>query len=140
MTIDVDGSSGVNIDGAIVKLNCPPAVPHKHWSLQPLKKERDQKSEGGETKKKRAKRARWAAAAPSSAQSKPSQKQAWIEIELVDEQGNPRPNERYLIKLPDGSIREGRLDINGRARIDGIEPGTALICFPDIDATDWRPY
>jgi hypothetical protein len=67
MTIDVDGSSGVNIDGAVVKLNCPPAVPHKHWSLQPLKKERDQKSEGGETKKKRAKRARWAAAAPSSA-------------------------------------------------------------------------
>jgi muramidase (phage lysozyme) len=99
MTIDVDGSSGVNIDGAVVKLNCPPAVPHKHWSLQPLKKERDQKSEGGETKKKRAKRARWAAAAPSSAQSKPSQKQAWSEKLKELEEALQHPNVRAMLQV-----------------------------------------
>ncbi len=65
-------------------------------------------------------------------------KQDWIEIELKDDQGNTIPNERYRIKLPDGSTQEGNLDANGRARVDGIDPGTAQVSFPDIDVNEWH--
>ncbi len=32
----------------------------------------------------------------------------------------------------------GYLDSNGRARIDGIDPGVCEVSFPDIDANEWR--
>ena len=63
----------------------------------------------------------------------------WIEILLRDQKGNPIPNEKYSVKLPDGSKREGSLDGDGGAHIDQIDPGTCLVSFPDIDALEWRP-
>jgi type VI secretion system secreted protein VgrG len=63
---------------------------------------------------------------------------SWIEIELVDEEDNPVPGERYQITLPDGSVARGTLDENGFARIDGIEPGTCQVTFPDFDQDAWE--
>ncbi len=142
MTIDVDGSAGVNIDGAMVKLNSPPAVPHTHWSLTPLQRPPDDAQEGPAKQARKRKKTPWqaSAAAAQQQQQQPQEERTWIEIELIDEvTREPIPNERYRLKLPDGSIREGRLDANGRARVDGIVPGTAQVCFPDIDANEWRP-
>jgi hypothetical protein len=62
----------------------------------------------------------------------------WVEIELVDEQGEPVAGEKYRILLPDGSVREGRLDGRGRARFDGLDPGTCEVGFPDRDGREWR--
>ena len=76
---------------------------------------------------------------PQDHQTDVSEKQTFLAIELKDTLGNPVPNERYRIKLPDGSIQEGRLDANGRARVDGIDPGSAQISYPDMDADDWHP-
>lgn len=61
----------------------------------------------------------------------------WIGIELVDQKGHPVPNERYRVTLPDGTIREGQLDAQGRARFDDIDPGSCQISFPDLHATEW---
>ncbi len=67
-------------------------------------------------------------------------KKSWIEIELVDEEDNPVPGERYRITLPDGkTLAEGRLDDKGFARVDGIDPGTCQITFPDLDKEAWEP-
>lgn len=64
----------------------------------------------------------------------------FIEIELVDQQGRPVPRERYVITLPDGKERRGRLDDRGLARIDGIRPaGVCDVSFPDIHADEWKP-
>jgi len=65
-------------------------------------------------------------------------KLSWIEIELVDEEGKPVPSEKYSIDLPDGRKKEGMLDSEGRARVDGIDPGTCNVSFPDRDAKDWK--
>jgi type VI secretion system secreted protein VgrG len=66
-------------------------------------------------------------------------KKSWIEIELVDEEDNPIPGEKYRITLPDGkTLAEGRLDDKGFARVDGIDPGTCKITFPDLDKEAWR--
>jgi hypothetical protein len=66
-------------------------------------------------------------------------KKSWIEIELVDEEDQPVPGERYKIELPDGSVAEGTLDEKGFARIDGMDPGTCKITFPELDKDAWEP-
>jgi type VI secretion system secreted protein VgrG len=60
-------------------------------------------------------------------------KKHWIEINLVDEAGQPVPGERYKIKLPDGTVDEGTLDDKGHARVAGIDPGSCQITFPGRD-------
>lgn len=57
----------------------------------------------------------------------------WLEIELVDDEGNPVAGEKYFVTLPDGSSVSGRLDGDGFARLEGIDPGTAKVSFPDLD-------
>jgi hypothetical protein len=46
---------------------------------------------------------------------------------------------KYRITLPDGeTVAEGTLDDKGFARVDGIEPGTCKITFPDLDKDAWE--
>jgi len=67
------------------------------------------------------------------------EKKSWIEIELVDEEDNPVPGERYRITLPDGeTLAEGTLDQKGFARVEGIDPGTCKITFPSLDKDAWQ--
>ena len=68
-----------------------------------------------------------------------SQNLTWIEIELIGEDDQPRPGERYRILLPDGSASEGTLDGSGMARVDNIDPGTCVVTFPDLDQGAWQP-
>ena len=63
----------------------------------------------------------------------------WVEFELVGEDGEPVPGVRYEVTLPDGTVREGRLNYRGLARFDGIEqPGQCSISFPDLDQDAWE--
>lgn len=63
----------------------------------------------------------------------------WITIALVGEDDKPIPGERYRVELPDGSIREGRLDGEGLARFRDIDPGECVVTFPDLDEEAWVP-
>lgn len=56
----------------------------------------------------------------------------WVDIQLLDDQGNPVPGEAYRLTLPDGRVIEGRLDDQGLAGVDGIDPGDCKIEFPDL--------
>jgi uncharacterized Zn-binding protein involved in type VI secretion len=69
----------------------------------------------------------------------PAQQKHWIEIELKSASGKPMAGERYSIRKPDGTVASGTLDADGRARLDGLEPGSCKVCFPDIDGDQWRP-
>lgn len=67
-------------------------------------------------------------------------KKSWIEIVLVDDDDRPVPGEAYRITLPDGTtLAEGTLDENGFARVDGIDPGTCQVTFPNLDKDSWEP-
>jgi hypothetical protein len=57
----------------------------------------------------------------------------WIELELLEMDGQPAAGEPYWVKLPDGTIREGDLDKKGFARIDGIPSGICQVKFQDTD-------
>jgi hypothetical protein len=57
----------------------------------------------------------------------------WINIELIDREGNPIPNEEYILRLPDGHTRRGKLDNNGQAQEEDIPPGSVFVEFPDSE-------
>lgn len=56
----------------------------------------------------------------------------WIQVRLLDEAGTPMTGTKYRIEPRDGGPREGTLDANGEARVDGIEPGSCKVSFPDL--------
>lgn len=62
---------------------------------------------------------------------------SWIEIEMVDEEGQPWPNEEYELTLPDGSVKRGKLDSHGLAHVALPDPGTCQIGFPNLDRRAW---
>ncbi len=63
----------------------------------------------------------------------------FVAVMLVTDEPEPKPVafKRYRIELPDHSVREGMLDANGCARIEGIDPGTCKVSFPDFHKPDW---
>ena len=63
----------------------------------------------------------------------------WIELRLVDESGAPAAGRAFRITAPDGSVREGKTDPGGIARVEGIEPGeceVVLLADDEQDATE----
>jgi len=78
------------------------------------------------------------AAEPAKSSDTP-ENTAWIEVELVDEDGEPVPGERYRITLPDDTVAEGSLDEKGKARVEGFKPGNCKVTFPELDKDAWEP-
>jgi hypothetical protein len=66
------------------------------------------------------------------------EKTSWIEIELVGEDDEPIPGEKYRITLPDDTVAEGTLDERGIGRVEGFEKGTCKVCFPELDKEAWE--
>ncbi len=73
---------------------------------------------------------------PPPAESK--QETSWIEIELIDELGNPVPGEAYAVRLPDGNQISGTLDEAGQAHVAVQDPGVCQVTFPRLDAAAWE--
>jgi hypothetical protein len=76
---------------------------------------------------------------PPSSSSSSSPEKTWVDIQLLDPDGNPVPGAKYKLKITDGSVRDGSLDGEGRVRVSGIDPGSCTVWFPDFDAKEWRP-
>ena len=79
-----------------------------------------------------------ASSTPHNPTEEDIEEKSWIEIELVDEEDNPVPGEKYKVTLPDGKVAQGTLDEKGFAHIGGIDPGTCQITFPDLDKDAWE--
>ena len=61
----------------------------------------------------------------------------WIGIELVDTEKKPVGFLGFVVTLPNHQKVTGVLDQNGKARIEGIDPGTCRIEFPTVDRRDF---
>jgi uncharacterized protein (DUF2345 family) len=68
----------------------------------------------------------------------PVVKPSSISIELVDDDGKPVKNERFEVKLPDGTTITGFLDDNGKAMVDSPTEGQCDVSFPDLDKDEWK--
>jgi hypothetical protein len=78
-----------------------------------------------------------AAAAPSVMTADPS-KPDWITISLAHPDGTPAAAEAFSLECADGAIVTGRLDPNGKVRVEGIAPGACKVSFPERDAREWK--
>ncbi len=76
---------------------------------------------------------------PPATEEEKEKKKSWIEIKLVDVEGQPVPGEPYKVTLPDNSLASGTLDEKGFARIEGFEPGSCKVTFPNRDKRTWNP-
>lgn len=47
----------------------------------------------------------------------------YVEIEVKDEEGNAIGDKKYKAHLPTGEVKEGKLDSNGKAKIEKVPPG-----------------
>ena len=74
---------------------------------------------------------------PPPAVEETASETTFVALEMKDEDGEPLAHARYVVELPDGSKREGRLNANGYARIDGVNPGQCKVTFPDYDEAAW---
>jgi type VI secretion system secreted protein VgrG len=63
----------------------------------------------------------------------------WIEVELLDEAGQPVAGESVQVKLPDGSVSTGTTNDKGLYRVAGIDAGNCEVTFPDLDEKAWTP-
>ena len=65
----------------------------------------------------------------------------WIAIRLEydDDSGQGVAYARYVVTLPDGEMREGQLDRDGNARLDGLHPGMCEVTFPEYDRRKGAP-
>lgn len=68
----------------------------------------------------------------------PAKEKTWIRIKVVDPDDKPVANVAYEMKLTDGSKKSGKVDGDGEADFDGIDPGTCELTLTELDAGDWR--
>ena len=64
-------------------------------------------------------------------------KKSWVEIVLIDVEGEPIADEQYEVILPDGTKLLGETNDEGKARFEGIDIGTCKVTFPNRKAKDW---
>ncbi|GMU84067.1 MAG: hypothetical protein AMXMBFR47_39370 [Planctomycetota bacterium] len=76
---------------------------------------------------------------PTPPPAESQQETSWIEIELVDELGQPVPGEAYTVMRPDGKQVSGTLDATGQAHVAVPDPGLCKVTFPRLDAAAWEP-
>jgi len=67
-----------------------------------------------------------------------AEEKKWVEIELLDNNDLPVAGERYEVELPDGKIASGTTNAEGIARINGVDPGSCKIRFPEMHEDGWN--
>jgi len=70
--------------------------------------------------------------ASASQQQQQEEEKTWIEVELVDRDGEPVPDKDFRIRLSKGNVLSGRTDQQGKARFEGVDPDSGEVIFPQI--------
>jgi type VI secretion system secreted protein VgrG len=63
---------------------------------------------------------------------------SWIDLKMVDEEGNPVPGQGYEVTEADGTVHEGTLDHKGKAHVLLLKPGSCKVSFPGLDKGAWE--
>jgi hypothetical protein len=63
----------------------------------------------------------------------------WIEILVADDDDEPVVGVAYELELPDGSVRRGRTNRYGIARVEPIPSGNCKLTLTELDEGAWGP-
>ncbi len=64
---------------------------------------------------------------------------AWVEVEVVDNDGKPLPYQKVRVIDGGGTPRIAFSDSKGIARVDGMAKGECKITLADLDKSSWEP-
>ncbi|HLL54264.1 MAG TPA: type VI secretion system tip protein TssI/VgrG, partial [Myxococcaceae bacterium] len=56
-----------------------------------------------------------------------------VEFQLKGADGKPMANMDYEVRLQDGSIKKGKTDGSGKAKVDNVPEGKVLLVFPKLE-------
>lgn len=78
------------------------------------------------------------ARAPDLAElGEPPQEEHWIEVEVLDADGDPIAGIEVDIRPPSGALRSGKTNLFGHVRVEGIpNAGDCQISLPELDEND----
>jgi len=166
MSVKIEGSTGIELKcggssivltpaaifimgGPLVNINCgsgPPVSPVTAQAVSPAAPEdalEADSADPGEVAETKAYQMQTNTGKYGSTKFKPHEpdkdKKSWIDIKLVDKEGNPISGQKYKVILPDGeTAAEGTLDDKGYARVDGLDPGKCKIIFPGLDKSSFN--
>ncbi len=65
------------------------------------------------------------------------EKDGWIGIELLDTKKRPVAHAEFIVTPPNHDPVKGNLDAFGKARIEGVDPGSCIIEFPKLHSQDF---
>ena len=54
----------------------------------------------------------------------------WLELELLDENGDALANEEFEVRFSTGEVRRGKTDGQGQARLEGVPTASHTVHFP----------
>lgn len=83
--------------------------------------------------------ARGRAAAEEDAPAPEVRELDWIEIEIVDAEGNPMPHVLVELTLPNEQTKRQMTNENGWLRVESIPSGNCSVRLPHWDRASWRP-
>jgi hypothetical protein len=61
----------------------------------------------------------------------------WVQLELVDQDGQPVANEPFEVEDSNGNVRKGVLDEKGFGEVGGLAPGECQVSFPERQWKHW---
>jgi hypothetical protein len=57
----------------------------------------------------------------------------WIEIEVIGKDGEALKDKEYILTMPDGSEKRGKLNEEGKAKVEDIPPGSVKITIEETE-------
>ncbi len=73
------------------------------------------------------------------AEAEPTQREEhYIQIQVVDDDGQPVHGVAYELKLPDRRVRRGVTGGNGVIYYADLDPGSCELTFPELDQGTWE--
>ncbi len=133
-------SSGVYIKGTMVNINSAPGTPQSGSADTTPPESPAQPDEADDAKpgSKIELEKRSALRKKEKKHKEDKNKKSWIKIKMIDEAGRPVPGIRYKVTTPDGRVKSGSLDKNGKAHVKGFDPGSCKVTFPELDKGAWE--
>jgi type VI secretion system secreted protein VgrG len=64
---------------------------------------------------------------------------AFVDLTVKDAAGKPVAYQLFTVEFPDGKVKTGYTDQDGKAHVPGAKEGTCKVSFPGLDGKSWRP-